>query len=347
MGYIKRVDMKIKTIIFLIIFFPILVFSQDDIKILESDAVAALNEENFELAVELFNRILELDSENVLAQNTLPIAEKLLESSKVDGIEKIDEFIEEQNNPTPQEDNNQLATIENPNEQISGEDEDEELNFVDRQIQRNLAKEERDFFLFSFGFPFAVNKPSSVFNITRPRDDGGWMTGIDIYTDFHFDFSNRIFGGFIRYGGYYPNETVEPERVNSQLDIGISFRNFFAEEIDAKFVLGTRIGFGLLMQSSLDSQPVDTYPAWSLSIFLSDPIFYHIFNWKKAKPILLEGEVRFQFSENLTAIFYSGSLVWQMQRLRFGFTFSVWDTIYVDGPRAQVYLPALFIGARF
>lgn len=283
----------------------------DNYDILVEQGLSALEEENYGQAMAYFSEAVLLEPQNSLAQSYLQLARKLKEMEEIDPQQELEEFLENrENNPEEEE------TVEELNPEI-------QEDFIYQQEQKKLARQDRPIHGLQLSFPFYY-----------PREGDGLSASRQ---------GQLLYGGFEIQAGYYPQwfNSIMGIGVSSerklffqednvfsltQMHLNLLFRSFIAEEIDARFVLGTQlgvVGFSVIDEFSGESRVVE--PSWQFGFFFSEPLLYHLFGGDSLKPFLFVGNITARYSESINGLDGDLGLVYQMERFEFGLS---WDYNY-------------------
>ena len=231
-----------------------------------------------------------------------------------------------------------------------GEDDDTPKFVIDRgdKDSRNDPAAYRDNLRLGLSIKmFAVN-PLSTETINT------WSSGNEfIYASLGTDlrywmpFLGRSLGVHFRSSGYswVPGE---PGTLFNSLDLGINLRGFLLESLTSRLEIGLDFGASLHTVNDVDTG-IDRSGALFLGIWVSDPLFFHIFKVDSLERLVFNGGLRIYSSTTdviLETINYRLEGAWYFNRGYGGVRFEWWDFTIESGPMIMMSF-SLYGGFRY
>ncbi len=156
-----------------------------------------------------------------------------------------------------------------------------------------------------------------------PREFG--LTSLSVDVRYWMPFFRRILGFTLRDSGY-SRRPGQNTFMRNTLDFGLNLRGFLLETKTSRMELG--LDFGTSLLTSLDAAlPFRYNPAFFLGLWVTDPVFYHLFNADSLERLIFGAGLRiysWRAAELLEIINYRINGFWQMDHARFGLRLEWW-----------------------
>lgn len=269
----------------------------------------AMNREQYGEAVVFFEQARTLQPQNPLPDRYLIFIERLGDMENMDSVQEVDQFLEEQEKIKKEKETESEST--NP---------DLQRDFIYQQQQKELARQQRPPLSLYFSLPFSLSQEN-------PGDfPSGDLLGRGFRLGGYFfpGFLNRSVGvGVSNIKKMVPHE--DRWFGFSNLYFNFQFRNYIAEELEARTILATSVGVGVSYLDEYQENQYEFLPSWQLSLYFSDPVFYHLLGLDDWKPLVVNLNALIRYGENLNVIEGDLGLVYRMERIDFSL---IWDYTY-------------------
>jgi len=281
-------------------------YSQNFEAYMERGKEAMVNQD-FSQALEYFNEAEKLRPQSSEVKQYLNMVNKMLIIENLDSVEEADKFIEE---------NNRLRETQQEEEpEVSDELQDD---FIYQQEQKDKAKQQRTPLFIRFAIPVAVPDSQSS-DVSEVDNTLFFSNGYALEFALYPRIIRSVIGlGFEVDKGLIQYDQLGGDRTN--ILGNIYFRNFIIEEVGARLIFGSKVGAGFTMISGI-GKDYQAIPAWHLSLFLSDPVFYHLLGIDKAKPLIVSGNVAVLYGEELNIIDGNLALTYGFPRFDMGINY--------------------------
>lgn len=263
-----------------------------------------MNEE-YQKALICFEEALVLQPQSSLPDQFIELVRSLIDMNETDSAAETEKFLQEQ------EETKQNA-IENPEEDNS----DIQNDFIYQQEQKDQAVRNRESGTLLLYLPVVGSDALSSNPFYSSEESSMFPNGYGLDASFYPDFLKNTLGLSIQIEEKVLRNATSPIRLN-QYNVSLSIRNFFKEEVGARFILGTRIGGGISLINGL-SGGIAAEAAWQASLFFSEPILYHLSHQSDSKSILAVGNVSIRYGEQYYVLEGDLGLVYKMNRIDLG-----------------------------
>jgi len=265
----------------------------------------AMVEQDFTLALEFFEEAEKINPESSEVQQYIQIVNKMLLIENLDTVEEADQFIEKSRA-------DREAQLNQEEIVVSDELQDD---FIYQQEQKDKARQQRTPLFFQFSIPFAVPEYEDMLIDENLLFSNGYLLEFAVYPG---KMKSIVGFGFEVDNGILSYQNLGGDRSN--ILGNVYFRNFIAEEVGARLIFGSKVGAGFTMINGigLDYQVI---PSWHLSLFFSDPVFYHLLGEDSFKPMILSGNIAILYGDNLNIIDGNAALTYKFHRFDIGLNY--------------------------
>lgn len=292
----------------LLLFLPTLLVAQsfDDYM---KWGVEALEIKDYDKASIFFEQARTSQPQNPLPDTYLEIIAGLTAMENMDSVKEVDQFLEEQEQARKEKE----SKVEESNPDL-------QKDFIYQQQQKDLARQQRPPLTLHFSLPLSIPKE-------RPGDieSGNLLSrGYRLGGYFFPGFLNRSIGV-----GVSSSKKMIPREEQwfgvSNLYFNFQFRNYIAEELEARTILATSVGVGLSYLDEYEAGRFEMMPSWQVSVYLSDPLFYHLLDMEDWKSLVFNVNALVRYGESMNVIEGDAGLVYRFERFDFAL---VWDYTY-------------------
>lgn len=207
----------------------------------------------------------------------------------------------------------------------------------------------RDNFNATLGFSFlAVDGTDPVSTSPMANADEFLASGIKVDLRYWFPFFGRRLGLGVRYDGFaWPPGDASVYYYT--VDFTARIRGFLIEAPNSRLEIGLNLGVSLLSTRTPTTGESNFQTPFILGLYLSDPLFFHLFSVDALEPLVFEGELLlYTFLDTLTLdlVSYRVDAYWRFPAWRIGLRFDLDDFIRSD-IRRTVWSLGFFGGVHF